>query len=180
MAHNVVGVGSVGSRAWIVLLLGRDADDPLVLQLKEAQASVLEPHLRTSAYRRHGRRVVEGQRLMQAASDIFLGWCGGEGRDGVHRDFYVRQLWDAKGSADLTRIAADRLPLYAELCGAALARAHARSGDAVAIAAYLGRGEAFERALEAFAVRYADRNEADFAALEAAADAGRIPATDTP
>jgi uncharacterized protein (DUF2252 family) len=180
MAHKVVGVGSVGSRAWIVLLLGRDADDPLVLQLKEAQASVLEPHLRTSAYRRHGRRVVEGQRLMQAASDIFLGWCGGEGRDGVHRDFYVRQLWDAKGSADLTRIAADRLPLYAELCGAALARAHARSGDAVAIAAYLGRGEAFERALEAFAVRYADRNEADFAALEAAADAGRIPATDTP
>ena len=178
MAHKVVGVGSVGSRAWVVLMLGRDADDPLVLQLKEAQASVLEPHLGASAYRQHGRRVVEGQRLMQAAGDIFLGWCAGEGRDGVRRDFYVRQLWDAKGSADLTRIQADRIGPYAELCGAALARAHARSGDAVAIAAYLGRGDAFERALEAFAVRYADRNEEDFAALEAAADAGRIPATD--
>jgi len=179
MAHKVVGVGSVGSRAWVVLLLGRDDSDPLVLQLKEAQASVLEPHLGKSAYRQHGRRVVEGQRLMQAASDIFLGWCGGTGRDGVHREFYVRQLWDAKGSADLERIEPDRFGIYAELCGAALARAHARSGDPVAIGAYLGRSDAFERAMEAFAAAYADRNEADFAALEAAADAGRIPATDT-
>ena len=116
---------------------------------------------------------------MQAASDIFLGWCGGTGRDGVHREFYVRQLWDAKGSADLERIGPDRFGIYAELCGAALARAHARSGDPVAIGAYLGRSDAFERAMEAFAAAYADRNEADFAALEAAADAGRIPATDT-
>ena len=179
MAHKVVGVGSVGSRAWVVLLLGRDDSDPLVLQLKEAQASVLEPHLGKSAYRQHGRRVVEGQRLMQAASDIFLGWCGGTGADGAHREFYVRQLWDAKGSADLERIEPDRFGIYAELCGAALARAHARSGDPVAIGAYLGRSDAFERAMEAFAAAYADRNEADFAALEAAADAGRIPATDT-
>jgi uncharacterized protein (DUF2252 family) len=178
VAHKVVGVGSVGIRAWVVLLLGRDERDPLVLQVKQAQASVLEPYLGPSAYRRHGRRVVEGQRLMQAASDLFLGWVGGAGRDGVHRDFYVRQLWDAKGSADLERMPAARFGGYAELCGAALARAHARSGDAVAIAAYLGRSDTFDRAMERFASRYADQSAEDFAALEAAADAGRIPATD--
>ena len=178
MAHKVVGVGSVGARAWVVLLLGRDEGDPLVLQVKEAQASVLEPHLGASAYARHGRRVVEGQRLIQASSDILLGWLTAVGFDGEERDFYVRQLWDAKGSADLERVPADRFAAYAELCGAALARAHARSGDAVALAGYLGRGDAFERAMEAFARRYADRNAEDFAALEAAADDGRIPATD--
>ena len=178
VAHKVVGVGSVGSRAWVVLLLGRDERDPLVLQVKEAQASVLEPYLGASAYRRHGRRVVEGQRLMQAASDLFLGWVTGDGRDGVQRDFYVRQLWDAKGSADLEHITAARFGPYAELCGAALARAHARSGDAVAIAAYLGRGEAFDRAMEGFAARYAEQNAEDFAALDAAVEDGRIPATD--
>ena len=177
-AHKVVGVGSVGSRAWVLLLLGRDAGDPLVLQVKEAQASVLEPHLGASAYKQHGRRVVEGQRLMQATSDGFLGWVSGEGPDGVRRDFYVRQLWDGKGSANLERTSADRLTAYAELCGAALARAHARSGDPVAIAAYLGRGGTFDHAMAEFAGRYADQNERDFAALEAAADAGRIPATD--
>jgi uncharacterized protein (DUF2252 family) len=178
MAHKVVGVGSVGARAWVVLLLGRDEGDPLVLQVKEAQPSVLEPHLGASAYARHGRRVVEGQRLIQASSDILLGWLTAEGLDGEQRDFYVRQLWDAKGSADLERMPVDRFATYAELCGAALARAHARSGDAVALAGYLGRGDAFERAMEAFARRYADRNAEDFAALEAAADDGRIPATD--
>ena len=178
MAHKVVGVGSVGARAWVMLLLGRDEGDPLVLQVKEAQASVLEPHLGASAYARHGRRVVEGQRMIQASSDILLGWVTAEGLDGVQRDFYVRQLWDAKGSADLERMPADNLTTYAGVCGAALARAHARSGDAVALAAYLGRSDTFERALEAFASRYADRNAEDFAALEAAADDGRIPATD--
>jgi uncharacterized protein (DUF2252 family) len=178
IAHKVVGVGSVGSRAWVALLLGRDEGDPLVLQIKEAQASVLEPHLGTSAYKQHGRRVVEGQRLMQAAGDVFLGWLAGDGLDGVRRDFYVRQLWDGKGSFDPARMKGDRFGAYAALCGAALARAHARSGDPVALAAYLGRGDAFDRAMEAFAGRYADQNDEDFAALEAAADAGRIPATD--
>jgi hypothetical protein len=178
MAHKVVGVGSVGARAWVVLLLGRDEGDPLVLQVKEAQASVLEPHLGASAYARHGRRVVEGQRLIQASSDILLGWLTTVGFDGEERDFYVRQLWDAKGSADLERMPADRFPVYGELCGAALGRAHARSGDAIALAGYLGRGDAFDRAMEAFARLYADRNAEDFAALEAAADDGRIPATD--
>jgi uncharacterized protein (DUF2252 family) len=178
MAHRVVGVGSVGTRAWVVLLLGRDEHDPLVLQIKEAQPSVLEPHLGASAYRHHGRRVVEGQHLMQAASDVFLGWLAGEGLDGVRRDFYVRQLWDGKGSADLERMPADRFAIYAQLCGTALARAHARSGDPVALAAYLGSGDSFDRAMTAFADRYADQNAEDFSALEAAADAGRIPAED--
>ena len=178
VAHKVVGVGSVGSRAWVVLLLGRDERDPLVLQVKEAQASVLEPHLGASAYRSHGRRVVEGQRMIQAAGDILLGWLSGEGLDGVQRDFYVRQLWDSKGSADIERIPPDLFATYCQLCGTALARAHARSGDAVALAAYLGQSATFDRAMEAFASRYADRNAEDFAALETAADDGRIPATD--
>ena len=178
MAHKVVGVGSVGARAWVVLLLGRDDSDPLVLQVKEAQASVLEAHLGRSTYARHGRRVVEGQQLIQASSDILLGWLRAEGLDGVRRDFYVRQLWDAKGSADLERIDPRRFIQYAKLCGAALGRAHARSGDAVTLAAYLGSGDAFDRAMDAFANRYANRNEEDFAALEAAADDGRIPAKD--
>jgi uncharacterized protein (DUF2252 family) len=178
MAHKVVGVGSVGARAWVVLMLGRDERDPLVLQVKEAQPSVLEPHLGASVYRSHGRRVVEGQRLLQAGGDILLGWLTAEGLDGVRRDFYVRQLWDSKGSADLERMPAERFGPYGELCGAALARAHARSGDAVALGAYLGRGDAFDRAMAAFAERYADQNAEDFAALETAADDGRIPAAD--
>jgi Uncharacterized protein conserved in bacteria (DUF2252) len=174
-ARKVVGVGSVGTRDWIVLLLGRDEHDPLFLQMKEAQTSVLEPFLKKSAYANHGQRVVEGQRLMQAASDIMLGWIRTTAWiDGDNRDFYVRQLWDGKGSAPVDVMAQDTLRSYGELCGWALARAHARGGDAIAIAAYLGSGEAFDRALAAFAARYADQNERDYEALKRAADSGRI------
>ena len=162
-ARKVVGVGSVGTRAWVVLLLGKDSGDPLFLQAKEAGPSVLERHLGASRYRHHGRRVVEGQRLMQAASDIFLGWVTVEGIDGEPRSFYVRQLWDGKGSADLTRMSAEDLRAYGALCGATLARAPARSGDRAGIAAYLGRGEVFDQALARFAESYADQNERDFA-----------------
>jgi len=168
-ARKVVGVGSVGTRAWIVLLLGRGSGDPLFLQAKEAQSSVLERHLGASPYDHHGRRVVEGQRLMQAASDIFLGWVSAEGADGEARCFYVRQLWDGKGSADLTRMSPRDLRNYAALCGEALARAHARSGDRVGIAAYLGGGEAFDQALARFAELYADQNERDFERMKAVA-----------
>jgi uncharacterized protein (DUF2252 family) len=168
-ARKVVGVGSVGTRAWIVLLLGRDSGDPLFLQAKEAQSSVLERHLGASLYEHHGRRVVEGQRLMQAAGDVFLGWVTAEGIDGDRRCFYVRQLWDGKGSADLTRMSPGDLRRYAALCGEALARSHARSGDRVGIAAYLGRGEAFDQALARFAEAYADQNERDFERMKAGA-----------
>ncbi|HET7121969.1 MAG TPA: DUF2252 domain-containing protein [Solirubrobacterales bacterium] len=161
-ARKVVGVGSVGTRAWIVLLLGRDASDPLFLQAKEAQSSVFEEHLGASPYEHHGRRVVEGQRLMQAASDIFLGWVTVQGIDEEHRSFYVRQLWDGKGSAEVERMAPRELGVYASLCGGTLARAHARSGDRIGIAAYLGRGEAFDRAMDEFAEAYADQNESDY------------------
>jgi uncharacterized protein (DUF2252 family) len=174
LAHKVVGVGSVGTRAWVVLLLGRDASDPLILQVKEAQSSVLERFLGASAYREHGRRVVEGQRLMQAASDIFLGWTSGTGLDGVRRDFYVRQLWDAKRSVDIDQIARATFVPYSELCALTLARAHARSGDAVAIAAYVGASDKFDQALARFAAAYADINEHDYAALQQAAREGRI------
>ena len=173
MARKVVGVGSVGTRAWVILLLGRDDGDPLVLQVKEAQASVLEPHLGPSTHAEHGRRVVEGQLLMQAASDVFLGSLSVQGPDG-RRDFYVRQLWDAKGSVEVAGMRADRLRGYAELCGAALARAHARSGDPVAIGAYLGAKDSFEQAMADFAAAYADRNASDHAALEAAAARGIV------
>ena len=176
LARKVVGVGSVGTRAWIALLLGRDDDDPLFLQIKEAEASVLEPHLGPSRYANHGRRVVEGQRLMQAASDIFLGWFRTPGTlDGVARDFYVRQLWDWKASADIE--ARPPGPIYAEMCGWTLARAHARSGDRIAIAAYLGAGDRFDRAVQAFAEAYADQNERDHRALAEAVQAGRVAAT---
>ena len=175
-ARKVVGVGSVGTRAWIVLLLGRDSDDPLFLQAKEAQRSVLEPYLGASPYRNHGRRVVEGQRLMQAASDIVLGWFGAEGLDGEARCFYVRQLWDGKGSADVERMEPHELGIYAALCGEALARAHARSGDRIGIAAYLGRGEVFDQAMVEFAEAYADRNERDFDRLTEAVANGEIEA----
>jgi uncharacterized protein (DUF2252 family) len=164
-ARKVVGVGSVGTRAWIVLLLGKDSSDPLFLQAKEAQASVLEPFVGASPYRNHGRRVVEGQRLMQAASDVFLGWVATKGLDGERRCFYVRQLWDGKGSAEVERMSPPGLALYASLCGETLARAHARSGDRIAIASYLGKGEAFDKALARFAEAYADQNERDFERL---------------
>ena len=175
-AHKVVGVGSVGTRAWIVLMLGRDDDDPLFLQAKEAQASVLEPYLGRSAYANHGRRVVEGQRLMQGASDILLGWLRDQGDGGVTRDFYVRQLWDQKGSATVEAMSAPVMEDYARLCGWTLAKAHARAGDAIALARYLGTSDTFDDALAAFAEAYADQNERDYAALVQAVDAGRVTA----
>ncbi|MBS1869056.1 MAG: DUF2252 domain-containing protein [Actinobacteria bacterium] len=176
LAHKVVGVGSVGTRAWILLLLGRDDEDPLFLQCKEAQASVLAPYAGASRFANQGRRVVEGQRLMQATSDIFLGWVRTTGLDGRERDFYVRQLWDWKVSADVEAMDAARLAAYGRLCGATLARAHARCGDAVAIGAYLGGGDGSDRAFADFAEAYADQNERDHAALLAAIDAGRLEA----
>ena len=176
MARKVVGVGSVGTRAWVVLLTGRDDQDPLFLQAKEAEASVLEPYAGSSHFRNHGRRVVEGQRLMQAASDIFLGWCMATGIDGRDRDFYVRQLWDWKRSVELDNLGPIGLEIYAEVCGWTLARAHARSGDRVAIAAYLGAGDGFDRAVCRFAEAYADQSERDHAALCDAIESGRIEA----
>lgn len=173
-ARKVVGVGSVGTRAWIVLLLGRDANDPLFLQAKEAGASVLEPYVKESADPDHGRRVVEGQRLMQAASDAFLGWVTTQGLDGEERCFYVRQLWDGKGSAEVERMSAPDLAAYGALCGEALARAHARSGDRVGIASYLGKGDAFDQALARFAEAYADQNQRDFERVAEAGEAGEI------
>jgi uncharacterized protein (DUF2252 family) len=175
-ARKVVGVGSVGTRAWIVLMLGRDNDDPLFLQAKEAQPSVLEPHLGKSEFTTHGQRVVEGQRLMQAASDIMLGWLRSEGIDGAKRDFYVRQLWDSKGAARLDELEPSAFEAYGRVCGWTLAKAHARSGDAVAIASYLGTSRVFDRALGVFAEAYADQNERDYEALEAAAASGRVTA----
>ena len=179
LARKVVGVGSVGTRCWILLLLGRDGDDPLFLQIKEASASVLEPYLGKTEYSNHGRRIVVGQRLMQATSDIFLGWVRAkETLDGDERDFYVRQLWDWKTSVDLDTILPKGLELYGGVCGFLLARAHARSGDRIAIASYLGKGDAFDRALAEFAVAYADQNERDHAALRKAAVEGRIPVSE--
>jgi len=173
-ARKVVGVGSVGTRAYILLFLGRDDEDPLFLQMKEAQASVLEPFLGRSEFDNHGQSVVEGQRLMQAASDTMLGWIHVAGLDGVERDFYLRQLWDSKGSAIVEAMEPKTMEVYARLCGQTLARAHARSGDSVAISSYLGSSESFDRALAAFAEAYADQNERDYVALREAADSGRI------
>ncbi|HVV91373.1 MAG TPA: DUF2252 domain-containing protein, partial [Solirubrobacterales bacterium] len=173
--HKVVGVGSVGTRAWIALMMGRDHGDPLFLQVKQAMDSVLEPFAGPSAYAEHGRRVVTGQRLMQAAGDIFLGWLQGVGLDGVERHFYVRQLWDGKGSAEIEAQSPAAMEGYAELCGWTLARAHARSGDRAAIAAYLGKNESFERAIAEFADAYADQNEADYRRLLEAEEEGAIP-----
>jgi uncharacterized protein (DUF2252 family) len=175
-ARKVVGVGSVGTRAWIVLLLARDDDDPLFLQVKEAQPSVLEPYLGRSAFGNHGRRVVEGQRLIQSASDVLLGWTRLEEVDGARRDYYVRQLWDGKVSTDVEHMAAGSLADYATLCAWTLARGHARSGDPVGIAAYLGAGPVFEEALAAFAEAYADQNARDHDALKGAVAEGRIQA----
>ncbi len=175
LARKVVGVGSVGTRCWIMLLLGRDNSDPLFLQIKETGPSALESVLGRSQYRNHGQRVVEGQRLMQAASDIFLGWIHVKaGIDGQPRDFYVRQLWDWKTSVDLDAIQPQGLEIYAGLCGSTLARAHARSGDRIAIASYLGKNDVFDRAVADFAVAYADQNERDYDALVQAARDGRI------
>jgi uncharacterized protein (DUF2252 family) len=172
-ARKVVGVGSVGTRAFIVLLQGRDNHDPLFLQVKEATASVLEDHLPRSRYRNHGRRVVEGQRLMQAASDIFLGWT--EGAD-VSRNYYWRQLRDMKGSADVEAMRPSGLTAYARACGWTLARAHARSGDPIAIAGYLGKTDQFDRSIVDFAQRYADRNERDYELFIAAIRSGAVEA----
>ena len=173
MARKVVGVGSVGTRAFIVLLQGRDATDPLFLQIKEATASVLEDHLGKSKYRQHGERVVHGQRMMQAASDIYLGWT--KGLD-VKRHFYWRQLRDMKGSALVESMTPVGLSLYGRICGWTLARAHARSGDAVAIAEYLGETDAFDNAITDFSRAYADQNEEDYEAFAAAVRSGRIQA----
>jgi uncharacterized protein (DUF2252 family) len=176
LARKVVGVGSVGTRAWILLMLGRDDQDPLFLQAKEAQESVMEPFVGKSQYPNSGQRVVAGQRLMQAASDIFLGWDRLTGLDGQTRDFYIRQLRDWKGSADVDTMTASVMTLYARMCAATLARAHARSGDRIAIASYLGNSDAFDRAIADFSSAYADQNERDYQALVQAVDSGRVVA----
>ena len=178
LARRVVGIGSVGLRSWILLLLGRDESDLLFLQLKQAEASVLEPHLGQGNYASHAQRVVRGQRVSQASSDIFLGWTHVENNDGPSRDFYVRQLRDWKMSVDLTQILPRALTIYGRWCGATLARAHARSGDRIAIAAYLGKGDVFDRAVAEFATAYADVNEQDHQALAEAVRSGRLPATE--
>jgi uncharacterized protein (DUF2252 family) len=177
-ARKVVGVGSVGTRAFICLMMGRDGDDPLFLQFKEAEASVLEPFLGKSEFSNHGQRVVEGQRLTQAASDIMLGWIRTDAIDApdTKRDFYVRQLWDAKGSAIVELLEPSAMLAYAKVCGAELARAHARSGDGIAISSYLGTSNTFDRALAQFAESYADQNERDYKVLTDAVAAGKIKA----
>lgn len=177
MARKVVGVGSVGMRCWVVLLLGRDGQDPLILQAKEADESVLAAHAGASAFATQGERVVAGQRVMQAASDIFLGWQRTSGIDGHERDFYVRQLRDWKGIVEPSQMQPRGMRVFAGLCGVTLARAHARSGDRIAIAAYLGRRDVFDQALVRFAESYADQNARDHEALTTAITSGRIAAT---
>jgi uncharacterized protein (DUF2252 family) len=172
-ARKVVGVGSVGTRAWIVLMLGRDDDDPLFLQVKEAEASVLEPYVGASEFANHGHRVVAGQRLMQAAGDVMLGWTTARIRRKKH-DFYVRQLWDQKASASVELMEPPHMKAFAEICGTTLARAHARSGDGIAIAGYLGRGTSLALAMVEFAALYADQNEGDYEEFAAAIDSGRL------
>ena len=174
-ARKVVGVGSVGTRAFIVLLQGRDAQDPLFLQIKEATSSVLEAYLPKSRYRQHGPRVVEGQRMMQAASDIYLGWT--KGLD-VNRHFYWRQLRDMKGSIEVEALLPLGLTFYGQTCGWTLARAHARSGDPVAIATYLGDSDAFDKSITDFSQRYADQNEQDYEAFVKAIRSGRLQAVE--
>lgn len=175
MARKVVGVGSVGTRAWVILMSGRDDDDPLLLQGKEAQASVLERFLGASEFESHGERVVRGQRLMQASSDLFLGWQSLTAVDGQRRDFYVRQLQDGKGGIDPDAMTVRGAILYARICGETLGRAHARSGDRVEIAGYLGRSSAFDEAIADFASAYAEQNQHDFDALTEALESGRLP-----
>jgi uncharacterized protein (DUF2252 family) len=177
LARKVVGVGSVGTRAWIGLFLGRDNQDPLFLQMKEAQESVLERFVGKSAYPNHGQRVVAGQRLMQATSDIFLGWDRvSSGLDGRSRDFYVRQLRDMKGSAEVESMIPSGMEIYARICAQTLARAHARSGDRIAIASYLGKGPVFDQAIVEFSAEYAEQNERDYELLQAAVKKGTIKA----
>ncbi|MFD3675360.1 DUF2252 domain-containing protein [Streptomyces sp. NPDC058613] len=176
MARKVVGVGSVGMRCWVILLMGRDGEDPLILQAKEAGESVLAPYAGAGEYATQGERVVAGQRVMQAASDIFLGWQRVQGIDNRERDFYVRQLLDWKGIAEPSRMEPRGMRVFAGLCGVTLARAHARSGDRVAIAAYLGRRDVFDQAVARFAESYADRNERDHQALTDAIGSGRLAA----
>ena len=172
VARKVVGVGSVGTRAFIVLLQGRDQQDPLFLQIKEATASVLEDNLPKSRYAQPGERVVHGQRLMQAASDIFLGWTRGVQDD---RFFYWRQLRDMKGSVAVEGMTPEGLGFYARLCGRTLARAHARSGDPVALATYLGKKDRFDESITDFSLRYADQNDRDYEAFVDAIRSGRLP-----
>jgi uncharacterized protein (DUF2252 family) len=177
MAHKVVGVGSVGARAWIILMLGRDEADPLFLQAKEAQDSVLAPFVGKSHFANQGQRVVEGQRLMQAASDIFLGWERAEGlSEGGTRDFYIRQLRDWKGSWPPEGMDPRVMTAYGKMCARTLARAHARSGDRIAIGAYLGASDVFDRSILEFAEAYAEQNERDYQALKDAAASGRVVA----
>jgi uncharacterized protein (DUF2252 family) len=176
MARKVVGVGSVGTRAWVLLFVGRGGRDPLVLQAKEAQTSVLEPYVGRSEYDNHGQRVVAGQRLSSAMSDVFLNWQRSVGIDGLEHDFYVRQLWDWKASADLSQMREPGLLAYCRACGWSLARSHARSGDRLAIAAYLGRGSRFDDAVTRFSAAYADRNELDHQRLVDAVAAEEIEA----
>jgi uncharacterized protein (DUF2252 family) len=176
VARKVVGVGSVGTRAWVVLLLGRDASDPLFLQCKEAQPSVLEQPLGAAGFENHGQRVVEGQRLMQAASDTTLGWLRAPDIEDVTRDYYIRQLWDWKTSAEIESMAPEGMEVYGRMCGYTLARAHARSGDAIAISAYLGSSETFDRAIDRFARSYAAQNERDHRELADAIADGQIAA----
>ncbi len=176
-ARKVVGVGSVGTRAWIALLIGRDGQDPLFLQMKEAEASVLEDFLGPSEFENHGERVVTGQRLMQASSDIFLGWLHVEaGLDGQERDFYGRQLKDWKGSAEIEQMVPPAMGAYGTLCGWTLARAHARSGDRIAIASYLGNNDSFDRAILQFSEAYAEQNDRDYKRLSKAVKSGKITA----
>jgi uncharacterized protein (DUF2252 family) len=177
IARKVVGVGSVGTRDWIALLLGADGQDPLFLQLKEAQASVLEEFLAPSEFKNHGERAIVGQHLMQASSDIFLGWLHVKSRlDEQERDFYCRQLKDWKGSAEIEQMLPSGMAAYGRLCGWTLARAHARTGDRIAIASYLGKGPSFDRAIVEFSHAYADQNERDYKALADAVKSGRITA----
>jgi uncharacterized protein (DUF2252 family) len=175
MARKVVGVGSVGTRCWIILMEGRDLNDPLFLQAKEAQASVLERFVGKSEFTNHGQRVVAGQHLMQAVTDIFLGWSRFTDRADQTRDYYLRQFQDWKGSVDVDRLSVPGATLYARVCGEALARAHARWGDRIAIASYLGGGDVFDKAIVDFSSAYADQNEQDYEALAKAVKSGRLP-----
>jgi len=177
VAKKVVGVGSVGTRTNVALLLGRDNQDPLFLQVKEARDSVLAPFVGRSLIKNQGQRVVEGQRMMQATSDIFLGWIRYAGVDGIEHDHYIRQLWDAKGSVDPAVMLPKGFEVYARICGWTLARAHARSGDRVAIASYLGKTDVFDNAIADFSAAYADQNERDHQALVDAVQSGRVAAT---
>ena len=176
-ARKVVGVGSVGTRCWIALMDAGDGTEPLFLQPKEAVASALAAYCGRSQYRSHGERVVAGQHLMQAESDIFLGWTRVTGPDGLDHDYYVRQLKDWKFSAPIEQMIPSGMAVYARMCGWTLARAHARSGDRIALAAYLGGSDKFDQAIADFAEKYADQNERDYAALQAAVKDGRVQTT---